>query len=162
MRIKIQRENLAEVAQILFEVDKKAFNRDFDLPSKDVAEQKRYLRGSIIFVAYDEENPVGFFAYKHKGSKEIEIKTIAVIPEYQRRGIGKLMMKKLMKLVKGYNVKTVTHPYNTAAIILYLRYGFQISAWNDNYYGDRQPRLLLRLLQDRKGNDILLAPSGVD
>lgn len=144
MQIKIKKESLKEISQILFKIDNKAFSRDFDLPSKDVAEQERYLKNSSVYVAYDGKTPIGFFAYEHKDNNEIEVKSIAVIPEYQKKGVGKLMMKKLLKLVKDYSVKTVTHPYNTGAIILYLKHGFQIYGWKNNYYGDGQPRLLLK------------------
>jgi ribosomal protein S18 acetylase RimI-like enzyme len=37
----------------------------------------------------------------------------------------------------------VTHPENTSAIITYLKSGFKIKAWKDNYFGDGQPRILL-------------------
>ncbi len=30
----------------------------------------------------------------------------------------------------------VTHPKNTPALKLYLKYGFKIESWKDNYYGD--------------------------
>jgi len=36
----------------------------------------------------------------------------------------------------------ITHPLNTPAILLYLKNGFQITGWKDNYYGDSEPRII--------------------
>lgn len=71
-------------APVLFEIDNKVFTRGFDLPSKDVKEQIVYLINSIVFVAYDGDTPIGFFAYEHKDNNEVEVMSMAVIPEYQR------------------------------------------------------------------------------
>ena len=53
-------------------------------------------------------------------------------------------MKKLLELVKGNQVYMITHPKNIAAIILYLKNGFEIASWKENCYGDGEPRLILQ------------------
>jgi ribosomal protein S18 acetylase RimI-like enzyme len=45
-------------------------------------------------------------------------------------------------------VHLVVHPKNVGALLLYLKCGFEMYGWDENYYGDGQPRLLVkRVLQ---------------
>lgn len=94
-------------------------------------------------MVYDGKTPIGFFAYKIN-KEDVEIKTMAVLPQYQRKAIGRMMMKKLLQLTKGKCLNLVTHPQNSQAIIFYLKSGFEIYGRVDNYFGDGKPRLKLR------------------
>ena len=140
----IKKVNLLKEASILFEIDNKVFVREFDIPSKDVNEQITYLKGSEIYIAYDDGIPTGFFAYE-SGGNLVELKTMAVLPSHQGQGAGKLMMEKFLGLVRGKEIYLVTHPKNSGAIIFYLKFGFEICDWVDGYFGDNEPRLKLRL-----------------
>jgi ribosomal protein S18 acetylase RimI-like enzyme len=129
--------------QLLFELDNKCFIKDYDIPSRNVQEQVDYLKDSICYLAIQNNSPIGFFAYKID-EERVDIKSIAVLPNHQGKKYGKIMMEELLKQVKNHKVFVVTHPRNTPAIILYLKSGFEIYGWKDNYYGDGQPRLLLQ------------------
>ncbi len=142
----IQKADIEKDAQILFELDNRAFNRAFDLPSRNIQEQKDYLRGSEVYIFYKDRQPVGFFAYK-KDDNKVEIKSIVVVPEEQGKGIGKKMMQKLFELLPNIQMTLVTHPKNRSAIVYYLKSGFEIYGWKENYYGDGEPRLLLKLVR---------------
>jgi ribosomal protein S18 acetylase RimI-like enzyme len=144
--MKIVKVDSIKEASVLFELDNKAFHRDFDLPSRNVQEQIDYLHGCDVYMLYDEGKPVGFFAFKKENDK-IEVKAIVVTPEKQGKGHGKTMMKHLLELTAGNTLYLVTHPKNSSAITYYLKSGFEIYGWKDNYYGDGEPRLLLK----RKG-----------
>jgi ribosomal protein S18 acetylase RimI-like enzyme len=135
-------DNIKE-ANVLFELENRALNRDFDLRSANVQQQIEYLRGSEIYILYDEREPVGFFAFR-RDSSGIEARSIVVVPEKQGKGYGKEIMKKLLELANGNNIRLVTHPKNRIAIAYYLKSGFEIYGWKENYYGDGEPRLLLR------------------
>ncbi len=141
--IEIINVNIEKEAKVLFALDNKAFSRDFDLPSRTVQEQISFLRGCDVYMLYESDMPVGFFALKKNGDG-IELDAIVVIPEKQGKGYGKAMMDKILKLTKGNIVHLATHPRNTGAIIFYLKFGFEIYGWKDNYFGDGQPRLLLK------------------
>lgn len=141
--MKIIKVDSIKEADILFALDNKAFHRDFDLPSRNVAEQIDYLQGSDVYMLYDEDEPVGFLAFK-KENNGIEVNAIVVTPEKQGKGYGKAMMKHLLELTAGNTLHLVTHPKNISAIIYYLKSGFEIYGWKDNYYGDGEPRLLLK------------------
>jgi ribosomal-protein-alanine N-acetyltransferase len=139
----IKKADLKEIGEDLFYIDNAAFNRDFDLKSRSVKEETDYLQNSEIYVAYEGVKTIGFIAYEDK-QDSVEIISLAVIPEYQKKGIGKLLLNQILDGLKGRKIHLVTHPRNTPAIILYLKLGFEIYGLKENYYGDGQPRLLLK------------------
>ena len=143
----VKKANLKEVGDDLFYIDNAAFNRDFDLKARSMKEEVNYLQNSEIYMAYEGTNTVGFIAYEDK-LDSTEIMSLAVVPEYQKRGIGKLLLNQVLTKLKKHKIYLVTHPRNTPAIILYLKHGFEIYGLKENYFGDGQPRLLLRSYKD--------------
>ena len=141
--MKLLKVDVINEAELLFKLDNSVFNKEFDIPSRTVQEQKEYLQGSETYIAYDTQEAIGFFAFKQKG-EDIELLSIAVTPSNQRKGYGTIMMKKLFEQNKNKIIHLVTHPKNSSAIIYYLQFGFEIYGWKENYYGDGQPRLLLK------------------
>ncbi len=142
--MEIKKVDLLAEAKTLLTLDNKAFHRDYDLPSKDTNEQIAYLRDCEVYIAYEHEQPVGFFAYK-LSETHCDLKSIGVIPERQGKKYGKAMMKKLLDITKNNTITLVTHPKNSVAIRMYLTCGFHIYGWKDNFYGDNEPRLLMKL-----------------
>lgn len=140
--IELKKVDHAKEADVLFELEKKAFSRDFDLTSRNTQELIDYLKGSEVYALYEGQDTVGFFAFR-QGKTDVELLVIAVDPKKQRNGYGKVMMNKILELTMKQSVRLMTHPKNSTAICFYLKSGFTISGWKDNYYGDEQPRLLL-------------------
>lgn len=145
--MKFEKINPKNYGELLFKMDTEAFCRDFDYPSPSIKMTLDYLKGCEVYLAYLDKDPIGLFAYMKKNNN-VEVKQIVVMPRYQNKGYGKIIVRKLLDLVKGSKIWLVTHPKNKAAIILYLKMGFLITGWKDNYYDDGQPRLLLQLEQD--------------
>lgn len=141
----IKKTNLTETGKDLFYVDNAALTRDFDLKARSVKEEVDYLQNSEIYVTYEGVKIIGFIAYKDK-QDSVEIISLAVVPKYQKKGIGKLLLTHILSILKRRKIHLVTHPRNTPAIILYLKLGFEIYELKENYYGDGQPRLLLKKL----------------
>lgn len=144
MNLILKRADLEKDAETLFEMDVKCFNRPFDLPARSVQNVKNYLNNATIYFCYMNDLIVGSFSYKKKEDDTFDFLQMIVLPEYQKRGIGKFMIRKMLAKMKGKDVYGVTHPKNNPAIILYLKSGFQIYDFKDNYFGDGQPRLLLK------------------
>lgn len=144
MEAESRKANYGDDGKILLELDNLCFNREFDYPSASVEEELNYLKGSETYIYLDNDKAIGFFSFKDMDSGEVELKSMAVIPEYQGKGIGRQMMDRYLRLNEGKDLFLVTHPLNGAAIILYLRSGFNIVGWKENYYGDGQPRLILK------------------
>lgn len=68
-----------------------------------------------------------------------QITTVGVKPEYQRRGYGHDMMKKMMSLASESGCKTMSlevRVSNEKAISLYKSLGFENVALRKNYYHD--------------------------
>ncbi len=127
----------------LFFIDNEAFNREFDLKARSVKEEVDYLKNSEVYIAYEDNTTVGLIGYQIKQGY-VEIMSLAVIPAYQKKGIAKDMLTQILNMLNGKEIRLVTHPKNTPAIILYLKFGFIIYGWKDDYYGDGQPRMLLK------------------
>lgn len=93
---------------------------------------------------------VGNISYEKKGRNHVYLSSCVIDLRFQNRGIGSealtFVLKKLKKIKR---IDLVTHPRNTAAIILYLSFGFIIESWKDNYYGDGEPRLVLALMRKK-------------
>lgn len=140
--IELRKIDQAKEASALFELERRSFFREFDLPSRNVQEQMDYLKDSEVFALYENKNMVGFFALRKKGG-DVELLVIAVDPKKQGNGYGKIMMDRVLKLTENKTIHLVTHPQNSGAIRFYLKHGFMIDGWKDDYYGDGEPRLLL-------------------
>lgn len=89
-----------------------------------------------FWVAKESEEIVGYLVCQVVGS-EAELHNIAVAREYQRRGIGKRL---LIKLVEALRQKKVTELYlmvrasNNLAKNLYERFGFEKMGVRKKYY----------------------------
>jgi GNAT superfamily N-acetyltransferase len=74
-----------------------------------------YIRNSIenqFFCAYDKEKPTGFLYLKQTGKDTVEIAVMAVLKDYHRKSIGKILFEeaKTTACKEGYSfiqVKTV-------------------------------------------------------
>lgn len=53
-------------------------------------------------------------------------------------------MSILLKKMSEYpRIELVAHPHNSPAILLYLSLGFIIESWENNYFDDGEPRLIM-------------------
>lgn len=81
---------------------------------------------------------------------EAEILTICVIPEQRKKGIASALLKKIMLLLKGKNVKKIfldVRASNLNALNLYYRHGFIQVDSRKNYYNTlhgKENALILR------------------
>lgn len=67
---------------------------------------------------------------------EFEIHTIGVDPDYQRRGLGRVLMEQMMHIADSYDgpVFLEVRTDNTPAIAMYEAFGFHTLATRKNYY----------------------------
>ena len=142
--IRIEKIVLEDKVKLLFQMDIQSFTRDFDYPARNTDDILSYLKNCEVYFIFDDNQLIGTFSYKIIND-QVEVKQLIILPQYQNKGYGKQAMKKLLVLVKDKKVWLITHPKNSAAIVAYLKLGFTINEWRNNYYGDNQPRLLLNL-----------------
>lgn len=143
MKINIKKVLLKEVAHILFKLDNKIYICNYHRLTKDLKTLINKYKNYIILMVYDNYKPIGFTAFEDK-KKYIEIFAFGFLPEYQKKGIGKLLFKRLLKEIQNKPIQLLTHPLNSSALIFYLKNGFEIYDWLDNYHKNGQPRLLLK------------------
>lgn len=65
---------------------------------------KRAFQGSQVTIfAFDDENMIGTARAISDGVKQAAIYDVAILPEYQGKGIGKIMMENIMDKLPGCN-----------------------------------------------------------
>jgi ribosomal protein S18 acetylase RimI-like enzyme len=104
-------------------------------PSRDMIEQ--YLTRSTIFSALYKSEIIGILVLYPIQELILEIKNLAVIPNYQNKGIGKLLIQIGEDFARsnGYNVLRIcTGNTSFPQLALYQRTGFQIKDKIENYF----------------------------
>ena len=76
-----------------------------------------------------------------------EIESISVAAEYRRRGVGKMLLVKLIAAIMERGATFIVlqvRPSNEPAIKLYKDFGFQIVDRAENFYGDEDAWIMAR------------------
>ncbi len=91
--------------------------------------------GGKLLVAVDESNKVIGTNWMTFDGRRIHLHHFGVHPDYQRKGIGKMLTRESLRFVKikGYQVKLEVHRNNLPAINLYKQFGFQYLGDYDVY-----------------------------
>ena len=76
---------------------------------------------------------------------------IFVYPEFRRAGVGRIMMKELLKRFSLHGVRSISltvSPSNMAALSLYESLGFSESGYTRNYFGEGEDRIIMTAQPD--------------
>jgi len=128
----------------LVDLDGQAFNLEYHyhFTTKEFEDIFR-KKGETGFI-FLKNNPVGYYSWVETTADSAEIMSLAVIPKYQGKGIGKSTLKMMMEKLKNKkNTKIVTHPKNIPALVLYIKQGFIIYGFSKNHYGPGEDRVVL-------------------
>ena len=103
--------------------------------------------------AMDGETLVGFVAADIRRHQDLAwIATIAVHPDYRRRGIARQMMARVEELVPVSRMRLSARASNRAAIALYQRQGYeQVDVWPKYYSGGEDAVVMEKLLVKAEG-----------
>ena len=95
-----------------------------------------------------EDKLIGFVAADIRRSEKISwIATIAVLPEYRRRGIGQALLKECEALIPTPAIRLCVRHSNTAAIEMYKKEGYHyIGNWA-GYYQDGEDALVMEKVE---------------
>lgn len=91
--------------------------------------------GGKMLVAINVDDKVIGTSWMTFDGRRIHLHHFGVHPDYQRKGIGRLLVKESLRFVKqkGYQVKLEVHQSNIAAINLYKQFGFTFLGDYDVY-----------------------------
>jgi len=100
-----------------------------------VAEENREVVGYIMCRVELGLSNFGFSGVIKKG----HIVSVAVLPQYRRKGIGQALITEAMEGMRLYNAKQCfleVRVTNTPAVDLYKKLGFQVTRTIHGYYAD--------------------------
>lgn len=137
------REARDEDWSIVAEMEKSAAGSKFYFPYTEELKVRDYIEKSHVFISFLDEEPVGTISYELKTPNHAELNGLIVHPSQRGNGFAGKALEFIMDRLEGKKVTTVVHPENNIGIKLYLEAGMTIKAWEDNYYGDGEPRLVM-------------------
>lgn len=100
----------------------------------------------MIFVAEIRSEVVGYVMIDMRPRKKALITSIAVKPEFRRKGVGSSLLLWALDLLKKRveSVELQVAVNNEAAVKFYVKYGFKIARIEKNYYPDGQNAFLMQ------------------
>lgn len=103
-----------------------------------------FIATVYAFLIMNGDAPVGMISYSEKSPGHFYVEELVVGAEHKGQGYGHGAMAWLLnELNHAQKVELVTHPHNSTAIRLYLKHGFHIQEWKDDFYGDGTPRIVM-------------------
>ena len=104
------------------------FESNGELKDMDDIQAGYFENGGIFLVTTVDDQIVGTGAIRRLERDMCELKRLWLLPEYQGKGLGYLMMQELLKFARqqGYQrIRLETHPdYQRRAVKFYERLGF--------------------------------------
>jgi ribosomal protein S18 acetylase RimI-like enzyme len=98
--------------------------------------------------AVEDDQMIGFIAGDPRPSENMAwIATVGVLPEYQRKGIGRALLRDCEKRLTQARIRLCVRVTNAAAIHLYEQEGYlAMDTWRD-YYNDKENALVMEKIR---------------
>lgn len=138
-QVVIRRAEITDLKAI-YEIEKECFQEDA-FPLSYIAyflKEKEF----ITLVTFLRDKVIGYVTAclkdYYEGERAGHIYSIAVKPEYRRRGVGSRLLEEVEKVLRENGAKIChleTHMDNINAINFYLKHGYRIVKALKNYYG---------------------------
>lgn len=100
---------------------------------------------TVFFIAKYDDRYVGYGGM-YSVLDEGYVTNIGVLPEYRKKGIGKMILEKLLECAKAKKLTFLSlevRPSNVPAISLYEKYGFEMVGRRPNFYQNPKEDALL-------------------
>ena len=100
--------------------------------------------------AVEDNLMVGFIAGDPRPSEHMAwIATVGVLPEYQRRGYGRALLRECEKRLLQPRIRLCVRTSNDGAIAMYNQEGYlAIDTWKE-YYNDKESALVMEKLRPK-------------
>jgi ribosomal protein S18 acetylase RimI-like enzyme len=142
MNILLKRATAKDIKSILA-LEKVADAKTYSARTNE-EEVRDCLKNEFPFLIKKRETVVGIVVYKIKRKKTVGINGLVIDPKFRGRGFARQAILLILKKVRKYpRIELVVHPHNVSALSLYLSLGFIIESWQDNHFGDGEPRLVM-------------------
>lgn len=139
--VKMEKKHLSEIC----ELEKQCFSHPWSYQS---LEAELYKNDAYFFVALKSDKVCGYIGM-NTVLDEGYIANVAVLPQFQKQGIGQKLLEYLIKVSKEINLSFVTlevRKSNEGAIALYSKNGFSVVGERKNFYSEPLENALLMTL----------------
>lgn len=106
-------------------------------PSKDLVEE--YLKQSNIYIARQNDETIGVVVLISLTAETVEIKNVAVKPEFQGQGVGSFLIENVAQIALLNGQKSIcvgTANSSIGQLYLYQKLGFEITDIKRNFFTD--------------------------
>jgi ribosomal protein S18 acetylase RimI-like enzyme len=106
-------------------------------PSKDLIDE--YLNRSDVFTARQNGETLGVVVLFPLTAEIVEIKNVAVVPEFQGQGIGSFLIKNVVQIALLNRQKSIcigTANSSVGQLYLYQKLGFEITDIKRHFFTD--------------------------
>ena len=101
---------------------------------------QRYLVNPSVYAVEEDGRPVAFLEIDREfWNNRLRITDLAVLPEFRRKGYGKVLVEKAIEIAREESFRAVfldTHTCNTKTIDFYLAQGFDFCGIDTSYYSN--------------------------
>jgi len=139
----LKRASKKDIETLLF-IERSLDNLKIYSPILINEEMKESLEKSVKYIIEKQGEVVGSYSYEIKSKDNVNIGGPAILPEFQGRGIGKEITRRILEELKDYKrIDLEIHPDNLISLKLFKSFGFVVESRIENYFGDGEPRLIL-------------------
>jgi len=106
-------------------------------PSRELVDE--YLKHSDVYLASQNETTLGVIVLCPLSAETIEIKNIAVSPQFQRQGVGRFLIDKAINIAalnKHTTIRIGTANSSIGQRYLYQKAGFELIEIKKDYFTD--------------------------
>lgn len=122
----------------IMELEKRCFTVPW---SREAFHNELHQNQFACYIVLEQENQIIGYCGAWLVIDEAHITNVAILPEYQGKGLGKALMNKMIEHSRETGIERMTlevRKSNLVAQSLYKKLGFQEGAVRKNYYSDNQ------------------------